>query len=430
MFASLFQAAWVRVFAVTQLLYAMTLAATPATELRKTPDGWQLLRDGQPYVIKGVGGSGSKQLLKQAGGNSFRTWDAEKIDKELEEAQQLGLTVAVGIWLKHERHGFDYSDVNFCADQLARVEKLVKQHKDHPAVLLWALGNEMEGEHGKNAAVWSHIESCAAMVKRIDPTRPTMTVIAEIGSEKVTNIHRLCPSIDIIGINTYAGASSVIERYRKQGGTKPVVITEFGPFGTWESPRNEFDSLLELTSTQKAEQYRKHYKTTAIDNKELVLGGYAFTWGSKLEMTNTWFGMLLRDGSKLAAVDTMTELWTGQPPANKCPAIEPIVISTPAKMSPGQSFEASVVSKDPEGDTLSYEWALWNEVAKPGLGGDPEEHPPVYPDAVKVLEPGRVAVTMPNETGRFRLYVYVRDNKGSAATANVPLVTAAASDNK
>ncbi len=403
---------------------ATSLASAAGTELRQTDSGWRLIRDGKPYIIHGAGGSGSKQLLQSVGGNSIRTWDAEGIDQTLDEAHAHGLTVAVGIWLKHERHGFDYSDPQFRADQVARVERLVTRYKDHPAVLMWSLGNEMEGEKGDNPLVWENLEACAAAARRIDPTRPTMTVVAELGGQKVKELHDRCPSIDILGINTYAGATSVVDRYRKAGGTKPLIITEFGPFGTWEVNRDPLGLLPEPTSTEKAEQYRKHYTATVIEGSDLVLGSYAFTWGQKLEMTNTWFGMLLRDGSKLGAVDAMTELWTGQSPTNQCPTIEPMTINTPQSVKPGQQLEASVKAADPDGDALSYEWALWNEVAKPGLGGDPEEHPPTYPDAVNPTAAGKATVTMPNEPGRFRLYVYVRDGKGSAATANIPLLIA------
>ena len=395
------------------------------TQLVKTDAGWELRRDGKPYVIKGVGGSGSKEMLKQLGGNSFRTWDAENIGAQLDEAQRLGLTVAVGIWLKHERHGFDYNDPEFVARQFETVRQQVLRYRDHPAVLMWVLGNEMEGEHGDNAAVWSHIEACAALVKRLDPSRPTMTVVAEIGGQKVRNLHALCPSIDILGVNSYAGASSLVQRYRAAGGTKPLVLTEFGPFGTWEVERNAFGSLPEPTANAKAEWYRRHYQGTVIDGKDMVLGSYAFTWGSKLEMTHTWFGMLLGDGSKLPAVDAVSELWTGRPPANRSPSIQPIQLSGPPRIAPGGQIEASVSAVDPEGDKLSFEWHLTGEVARPGLGGDPEHAPPEFKDAVKVLADGKAAVTLPATPGRYRLYVYVRDGKGSATTANVPLLVEA-----
>ena len=78
------------------------------------------------------------------------------------------------------------------------------------------------------------------MVHEIDPNHPTMTVIAEIGGDKVPKIQQYCPDIDVIGINSYGGGPSLAASYRAAGGKKPYVITEFGPPGTWEIGRTAF----------------------------------------------------------------------------------------------------------------------------------------------------------------------------------------------
>src|SRR4051794_27438388 len=83
--------------------------------LVKTKDGHQLTRGGKPYFIKGAGGDGPRKALIAAGGNSVRTWGADDLKRQLDEAHKLGLSVTVGIWLGHERHGFDYNN----ADQVA-----------------------------------------------------------------------------------------------------------------------------------------------------------------------------------------------------------------------------------------------------------------------------------------------------------------------
>ncbi|HYD84629.1 MAG TPA: hypothetical protein VEA63_11265, partial [Opitutus sp.] len=74
--------------------------------LEWAPGRFELLRAGEPYVVRGAGGEDLKSLAA-AGANSVRTWGAEGIDGLLDEAQRLGLTVTVGIWVEHERHGFD-----------------------------------------------------------------------------------------------------------------------------------------------------------------------------------------------------------------------------------------------------------------------------------------------------------------------------------
>ena len=122
----------------------------------------------------------------------------------------------------------------------------------------------------------------AAMVKQVDPKHPTMSVTADIGGRRVEAVHRLCPDIDVMGINSYGGLPSVPERYRNLGGTKPIVITEIGPMGVWEIEKTSFGAPPELTSTEKAAVYREAFTRGCLDAKGLCLGGFAFTWGFKM----------------------------------------------------------------------------------------------------------------------------------------------------
>jgi len=417
------------VVAVTALGLLVAESAKPArgqaaveVKLVKAGEGWQLLRGDQPYFIKGAGGSGSLERLRDAGGNSVRTWGADDLEPLLDEAQRLGLTVAVGIWLGQERQGFDYSNADQVAQQYERVRQTILRYRDHPAVLLWGLGNEVEGhEKGDNAAIWSALNNLAALAQKLDPKHPTMTVLAEIGGDRVKNVHRLCPDVDIVGINSYAGGPSIPKRYREAGGTKPYLLTEFGPPGTWEVGKTPWGGLLEPTSGEKAESYRRTYEL-AVTNQPLCLGSYAFTWGSKQEATATWFGMLLPDGSKLAAADAMTELWSGKPPANRCPRIVSLKLDGPDQLDPGTTVKATLEANDPEGDPLEVKWVLQADVAAYQLGGDSEQAPPAFPGAIAESDKRGATVRLPNDPGGYRLFVYVRDDHGGAATASVPLL--------
>jgi hypothetical protein len=332
--------------------------------------------------------------------------------------------VTVGIWLEHERHGFDYSDQQFVTKQFERAKRTIEKYKDHPAVLLWSIGNEMEGyKEGDDPRIWRAVEQIAAMAKQVDPSHPTMTVIAEIGGKRVPCIHQLCPSIDIVGINSYGGVTTVADRYKAAGGTKPYVVTEFGPVGTWEVGKNPFGALVEPTSTQKGEMYRHAYESAIAGHPEVSLGGYAFTWGSKQEATATWFGMLLPDNTRLAAVETMSELWTGHAPSNHVPVIQPLHVEPADQLEPGAKFIASVDVKDPDSDPLRIEWQLHRDAEKRGVGGDREDPTKQFPDAIKpTSDPSRVEVTLPQREGVYRLYAFARDDHGNGATANIPIL--------
>jgi hypothetical protein len=398
-------------------------AAKPSTvRVVHSGDGWQLLRDGKPYFIKGAGGDGSRALLARSGGNSIRTWGADNLDRVLDEAHRHGLSVTVGIWLGHERHGFNYNDADQVAAQVENARKALLRYRNHPALLMWALGNEMEGyEKGDNAAIWSAVNNLAALVKKLDPNHPTMTVVAEIGGDRVKNLHRLCPDVDVVGINSYGGVASLPERYRQAGGVKPYVVTEFGPPGVWETKRTSWGAVPEPTSTEKARLYKEGYRRGIDRAKGLCLGSYAFAWGNKQEATATWFGMLLPDGARLGAVDALTEAWTGKPPAHPCPLIDHLRLQGPDEVDPAATVKATLAATSPGGDPLRVRWVLQQDVDDYNVGGDHEEAPPTFPKAIVASDRKSAEVRLPREGGIYRLYAYVYDRHGGAAVANVPL---------
>ena len=388
-------------------------------KLVREEDKWQLIRDGEPYYVRGAGGEGSLEALAAAGANSNRTWGVgEGTLAKLDEASKNGLSVAVGIWLEHERLGMDYSDYNSVVKQIDLTMKHVRKVKHHPALLVWGIGNEMEGPAGDNPAIYSHIEHLAQLVKQEDPHHPVMTVIAEMGGKKIEAIHKLCPSVDIIGINSYGGARTLPERYRRLGGRKPYIVTEFGPIGSWEVPKNSIDAINEPTSTAKAAMYRAAAEAFAKDT-EFCLGSYAFLWGNKQEATATWFGMLLPDGKRTAAADTMAQIWAGNPPSNLCPVINRIVLDGPALVEKGKTVSVRLDASDPENDTLNIRWVVTGEADSYTTGGDLQASPEELESSVVYSDLNGARVKLPEVGGVYRIYAYVDDGNNGAATANV-----------
>jgi len=405
------------------LLAEGAVADAIPVELRQVDGSWQLLRDGEPYLIRGVGGTYSLQQLADAGANSIRIWDSDEIDALLDEAHSLGLSVAVGIWLGHERHGFDYNDPDQVREQFEKARQAVLRYRDHPAVLLWGIGNEMEGyESGDDPVIWKAVNDVAAMIKELDPHHPTMTVTAEIGGGRIESVHKNSPAIDIHGINSYGGAPSLSERLREGGATKPYVITEFGPVGPWEMPKTPWGAPFEQSSTEKAAFYRQSYESGVNAARGQALGSYAFNWGYKMEATSTWFGMFLDDGSRLGAVDVMSELWSGKPPKNTAPVIEGLFVEGEPEFESAADVRVKTAVSDPENGPLRVSWVLRPESGDYLTGGDFRESLPDIEGAVLEGNESGARLRLPAEPGAYRLFLYVYDDAGNAATANVPLL--------
>ena len=391
-----------------------TVGAKPsAVRLVRQDDGsWTLLRGGKPYFVKGVGGDSHLKDLVAAGGNSIRTWGMEERTQAiLDEAHSLGITVTLGHWLGHKRHGFDYGNTDQVAKQLKDVIRLTKQFKDHPALLAWGVGNEVETDQEENITMWQAIEEAAAAIKEIDPDHPTVCVVAELGrgNFKARLLNQHCPSIDIIGINAYDYASSAGSRLASTGIDTPYLLTEYGP----PLPG---DLKLEPTSTEKAYMYRRTYKL-GIEGQSNCLGGYSFLWGAKLEGTDTYFGQFLESGERLAQMEIFYELFGGAAPTNLVPQSEPMTFDDPTQtVAVGEDLSATWRVTDPDGDALTYRWELKAELART-VGGDATAGRKEIKGALRVGRSGQVTIRH-SEPGRYRLYGYAFDGHGNAATTS------------
>ena len=402
-------------------LAASTLAQS-IVRVTKTATGYELQRDGKPFFIQGVGGDTHLDLAKAIGGNSVRTWGGDNQTEILDASQKLGLTVTAGIWLGQPRQGFRYDDQAAVQKQKESSVAFVHRYKNHPAVLMWGLGNEMEGD-GQAPVIWQAIDDAAKAIKQEDPNHPVMTVIAEIGEGgiKVKQFMKYCPHVDVLGINSYAGLASLPERMKAAGFNRPYVVTEFGPAGFWEGGSTSWKAPVEPSSTQKAESYLKNYEHSIAGHRGECLGSYCFHWGQKQEATSTWFGMFLKSGERTESVQTMQYVWTGHYPSVRCPKIFGLETAVAQKVVPATSEQtADVQLGEPSAQGLVVRWEVREESSDRKSGGDREQEPPLVPNCIVDANGTHLRFRTPSAAGAYRLFVYVLDNQGNAATANVP----------
>lgn len=416
--------------AVALALAAHAAPSTPRTTLARDARGhWQLLRDGAPFDVRGVGGHVHLDLAAAIGATAIRTWGADVLEDRvdglpvLDRAQQLGLGVLAGLWLIHERNGMNYDDPAQLAAQRERIRAEVRRYRDHPAIFAWGLGNETEGPDqlvGRDA-VWREIEILARLVKEEDPTRPIVTTIAGANPDKIRALQRHCPSVDVIGLNLYGGAPFASHQLDAVGWDRPFMLTEYGPLGPWEMPATTWDAPVEPDTHAKLASYLAAYRTARSDPSGRCVGTFAFAWHQKQEATGTWFGLFLRTGEKTPMIDLLAKEFTGRWPANRAPIPSPLRPKfAQQRLAPGAEVTVELAVSDPDGDPLTLEWIVKAESADRRIGGDQEAAPPEFPECVVRTEGRRAWLRLPTAPGAYRLFAYVRDGHGGGASENVP----------
>ncbi|MXV14075.1 hypothetical protein GS398_02090 [Pedobacter sp. HMF7056] len=381
------------------------------------------MRNGKPYFIKGAGGSTKMEQLAAFGGNSIRTWGSRNSGPTLDKAQSLGLTVTLGLDVARERHGFNYGDTAAVHQQLEKLKKEVIAYKDHPAVIIWGIGNELNLDY-KNPKVWDAVNDISKMIHQLDPNHLTTTMLAGANAKVIGDIKARCQDIDLLSVQVYGGLASVPGQMAGAGWTKGYMVTEWGPTGHWESKILPWKAAVEETSSEKAAVYRSRYEASIAKDKHCV-GSYVFLWGQKQERTPTWYGLFTEAGESSEVVDVMQYLWSGSWPKNRAPHLDSLLLNgkrLPEAIYLGkdQQYPVAVFASDPDKDKLSYRWELLPESTDLGQGGDRESRPKEIPGLVTDRFPKGATLTTPGKPGPYRLFLYVMDGNNKVATGNVP----------
>lgn len=160
-------------------------------------------------------------LMKEMGVNTIRVYEPIVSESILDEIHAAGIKVIVG---------FGYNQGGVFDLQSGTYLDYVRAYKNHPAVLVWELGNEynyhpewFEGD----IEVWYRIlrTGCEA-IHALDPNHPVATAHGEVPSAAL--IQELA-EIDLWGLNVYRwDESHTALRDFSERSEKPVYFSELG----------------------------------------------------------------------------------------------------------------------------------------------------------------------------------------------------------
>lgn len=399
-------------------------------EVVHTESGFQLLRGGEAYFIKGAGLEfGDIESFAAHGGNSIRNWttknDVETAQQVLDRADALGVTVALCLPMQAERWEFDYGDAEAVAAQLDAFRQEVIKYRDHPALLVWIIGNELNYNY-TNPKVYNAVNDVSKMIHELDPNHPTTTTVVGVGEDVISEIRTRAPDLDFMSFQVYGELFVLPDLIDEVGLEEPFMVTEWGAIGHWEVDKTSWGAPIEATSSQKADTYRRGYwqKLEPLDGQ--LIGSYAFIWGQKQERTPTWFGLFTEAGEETETVDVMHHIWNDEWPENRAPQVRSIqldgkVARDNVTLSAGESYEAAVDMFDSDDDVIRYQWELKPESDTTQVGGDYEEPIANLDGLIDEPSVARTLIVAP-ESGAYRLFVYAYDGQGHAAHANIPFL--------
>jgi len=408
---------------------AQTVNNASKTVYIKNENGkYTLYRKGGPFFVKGAAGYTNLKRLKEAGGNTIRVWDTLHLANILDSAQANNLAVIVGLPMPPSLSMDNFYNTPQAAVFTKKVTALINKYKNHPALLCWCLGNELTFPiRPRFNGFYNVFNNLVDVIHRDDPQHPVTTTVMTFQKGNIFNI-RYRTNIDFISFNIFGSIKTLKQDLQdfKWLWSGPFLITEWSVEGPWITARqNIWGSYVEDSSTKKAEQYLAIYSSYMPVDNPRFLGSMVFYWGQKQELTPTWFSLFDEHGGQTETVNAMQYIWTGKKAPVKAPDIKYMLVNNKGGrdnilFSPKTTTFAVAYMNEPPTTKLTYKWKLFAEDwFKPnGIFG--EKPLKDIKDAFTENNGPVAKFKVPESEGPYRLYVYVYNNTGYFATANVP----------
>jgi hypothetical protein len=168
--------------------------------------------------------------------------------------------------------------------------QLVSRWKDHPAVLMWAFGNEADVYAGRKENWFSLVQEAAQAAKQVDNNHPIMTVnqdITRIGNENIGSHDDNLTALDVWGVNVYHGSSfgSLFDNYRNMS-SKPLFLAEWGcdALDARDNTENEVMQAEYLDNL-----WKEISENLSAENENRVcIGGTVFEWCDEWWKAGRW----------------------------------------------------------------------------------------------------------------------------------------------
>lgn len=393
--------------------------------ITENENNYTLIRNGSPFTIRGAAGNSNFELLSSINGNTIRLYDTINLAKNLNEAQKYNLAVIVDIPIPAFSEKFSvYDDPLYVINLKKKVEILVNKTKNHPALLFWNLGNELKYPlvFKKNNFI-NTFNELIQIIHETDINHPIATTISGTDYKQVSSIYIHSPELDFVSYNIFAHLKKVkkyLTAIEIVFGQRPYYISEWGPNGHWEGLLTPWGVPYENSTTTNIKEVKERYNIIKNNYKNGCLGSLYFYWGSKQEVTHTWFS-LFNNHNKSEIVKVLASLWKKSSFEPNITVIESILLNDDYKnekniVLPENLQTAELLIKNYNFENQKIIWEIYPEdwhflVNKKNQKVDIR---------IDTISNSKIKFMSPKVEGAYRLFVYVIDKDGYFSTMNAP----------
>ncbi|MBP5560003.1 MAG: DUF4434 domain-containing protein [Bacteroidales bacterium] len=410
--------------------------------LRNSSGEWQMTVGDTPFYVNGAATNRYYTDVRKFGGNTIRLYSPKSADTKdiMDDAYKAGLKVYLGLGMSAAEY-MDYTDAKKVADQKETILNYVRQYKNHPALLCWSIGNEIEASNENNLDLWKAVGDIAKSIDELDGKHPITCALAGSATARLQNLVKYAPEVDFISVNSYyPSVGNIAANIAAAGIDLPYMVTEFGPRGTWamsaepgrilpwgDNYSSSSSALVEETSTEKENVYLNILEQDIkAKQSQGCIGSFVFVWGYQThgEVLN-WYSTHTVDHYSYGVCDAMQKCWTGEWPSARAPRIESrndmtmngLIADNAIKVKAGSDNTAKVTAKASTEVNLRYHWIIFREGDHKSDGSMPDGIENLIAD--NALQ--EISFKAPSAVGGYRLYVFVLDDVNKkAASACIP----------
>jgi hypothetical protein len=386
----------------------------------------------ETFKIKGVCGDTDLDRLAKLGVNTVRGYtiaEPTEMLKKLDHAHRLGMKMVVSEWMPHQGENKDRKggvwnfDYNVKGDQMvANLVKKIEGIGDHPAILMWGLGNEVHLDEPYLRVV----NKMSLEIHKRFPHHITSLTMINAKPEGVAAVKQFAPDLDVLGVQSYSrGAVHGSIKKTEELWGKPFYMSEFNTNGPWNFGKTPWGVENDEPVTKKVSDLKACY--ASIDASPLCLGSTIFVWGHAVVYRPTYFSLLLdpdpngqpKKGSfehlmMTPQADTMAEHFIGQPlKGNRAPVLSKLEFEGGTNFryaNPEEPMSIKFAANDPNGDLVEFvTWILDSTQRKTTRVAGPFAQ----------ASAEHAVIPAPKNHGEYLLMVYAMDKKGGASASTI-----------